>query len=181
MSLFVILTTLAAVIFSAAGPTSPDPDELEIAAVMERLAPLQIMSFADNREYCGYLLRHENGAFAFTDMVRGEPDGCTPVFPLDRVQVIASVHTHGAYDPEVSAEFPTVLDMQSDRREGINGYVSTPGGRLWFIDTRRRDVYQICGLGCLPQDPEFQAGDDGWVARKYSYQELVERESGLVP
>ena len=90
--------------------------------------------------------------------------------------VLASLHTHGAYDPVVPAEFPTVLDMESDAREGVNGYVSTPGGRLWFIDSRAMVAIQICGLGCLPQDPDFHAGDDGPIARRYTHAQLVELE-----
>lgn len=148
------------------------PPEAEIAAVKKRLEAVQLLSFATRLEYCGYLLEAADGTRAFTQMVRGHTDGCTPPAPTDGRRAVASVHTHGAYDRDVPAEFPTVLDMESDRREGVMGYVATPGGRLWYIDSRSMETWQICGPGCLPQDPNFRAGDDGVIARRYSYRAL---------
>lgn len=175
-----ILVILAFIAIATAGfgqdsRTDPAPDE--IAAVKARLAPLQLLSFATDREYCGYLIRGRGGALGFTDMVRGGHDGCTPLIPMSHIDLVASVHTHGAYDPSVPAEFPTVLDMESDRRERVNGYVATPGGRLWHIDSRRMVAHQVCGLGCLPQDPDFRAGDDGDIAQSYTYKDLQALET----
>ena len=175
-----ILTFLAFAALATAGfgqDRRDGPDPKEIAAVRARLAPLQFLSFATNREYCGYLIRGQGGALAFTDMVRGGHDGCTPLIPMSHIDLVASVHTHGAYDATVPAEFPTVLDIDSDRRERVNGYVATPGGRLWHIDSRRMVAHQICGLGCLPQDPGFHPGDDGDIANSYSYEDLQALET----
>lgn len=177
MSVIVILTTLAATLLAALPTHADGPTEHEIAAVRERLAALQMLSFATNREYCGYLLRKADGSIGFTDMVRGGNDGCTPLVPISRIDLIASVHTHGAYDPDVPAEFPTALDMKSDRREQVNGFVATPGGRLWYIDTHAMITRQLCGPGCLPQDPNFHPGDDGQIAQVYTYEELLGLES----
>lgn len=157
------------------GFAPPPPSEVEM--VKARLAPLQHLSFAARYEYCGYL-GLSRGQLTFTDMVRGGHNGCTPVMPGNGFRRVASLHTHGAYDPSVPAEFPTVLDMQSDRREGVNGYVATPGGRLWYIDSRAMVAVQLCGLACLPQDPAFHAGDDGKIATRYSLRELKRLESG---
>ncbi|MEO0851346.1 MAG: DUF4329 domain-containing protein, partial [Pseudomonadota bacterium] len=71
-------------------------------------------------------------------------------------------------------EVPSVSDMEGDADEGIDGYVATPGGRLWYIDTEDMVTYQICGRGCLPQDPAFTAFPDGWIAESYSYDQLVD-------
>ena len=38
-------------------------------------------------------------------------------------------------------------------------------------------VRQICGLGCLPQDPNFVEGDAGPVEISYTYQELLDYEA----
>ena len=177
MSLIIVLTVIAQALASDGTARAESPDQMQIDLVRERLAPLQHLSFATDREYCGYLYRLPDGSLEFTEMVRGGHDGCTPLVPLKRINLIASVHTHGAYDPSVPAEFPTVLDMDSDKREKVNGYVATPGGRLWFIDSRRMVTRQLCGLACLPQDPDFQAGDDGEIATVYTYRDLQKLES----
>ncbi len=166
------LTVLSATLCGASAPPAH-----EVAAVKARLAPLQLLSFATDLEYCGYLGRDPDGGPVFTEMVRGGHYGCTPVLPGDDVTLIASVHTHGAYSPEIPSEFPTALDIASDAAEGIDGYVATPGGRLWFIDGRARIALQLCGPGCLPQDPQFHEGDDGPVAARYSHRTLIGLES----
>ncbi|MEX0365029.1 MAG: DUF4329 domain-containing protein [Ruegeria sp.] len=148
------------------------PPDFQVASVKERFAPIQHLSFAAGLEYCGYLGTDPSGHLAFTEMVRGDRNGCTPPDLPNGFTPIASMHTHGAYDATVPAEFPTVLDMEADRNEGVNGYVATPGGRLWYIDSEAMETYQLCGLGCLPQDPGFHAGDDGVIAQSYTYQEL---------
>lgn len=157
-------------------PFTPPPAD-EAALLRARLAPIQHLSFAARYEYCGYLGHGPDGVPAFTEIVRGHHNGCTPETPGNGLALIASLHTHGAYDASVPAEFPTALDMQSDRKEGVNGYVATPGGRLWYIDSRAMIAVQLCGLGCLPQDPRFHAGDDGIIARRLSYAQLLALDS----
>ncbi|MEY8840394.1 DUF4329 domain-containing protein [Cribrihabitans sp. XS_ASV171] len=153
----------------------PAPEVIE--AVRQRFEPIQHLSFAARLEYCGYVGRGPDGRIAFTPMLRGDENGCTPPPPLDGLTIFASMHTHGAYHRDTPAEFPTALDMQSDRNEGVNGFVATPGGRLWFIDSKAMITVQICGLGCLPQDPNFHAGDDGDIAESYSHDELLQLEA----
>ena len=67
--------------------------------------------------------------------------------------------------------------MEADEDEGIDGYVATPGGRLWYIDTEDMIATQICGLNCLPRDGRFVKGADGRVERSYTYEELIQREA----
>lgn len=143
----------------------------------QQLARVQHRSFAKNREYCGYLARNRNGRLVATRMARGLKNGCTPPRPKTGMRLIASLHTHGAYDPRVPAEFPTTLDMRSDIAEGVNGYIATPGGRFWYIDSRQLRATQLCELACLPQDPRFRAGDDGIIKMRYSYEELLTIEN----
>lgn len=153
------------------------PSDIERNVVILAVGDLQQRSFAHDVEYCGYVGRDLAGNLVLTQVNRGGRNGCTPAPPDQMLELVASVHTHGAYSPEVPAEFPTSLDMDSDAREGVNGYVATPGGRLWYIDSTERVAFQLCGLGCLPQDPDFRAGDDGAIAQRYTYDELVDLES----
>ncbi|WP_372574943.1 DUF4329 domain-containing protein [Ruegeria jejuensis] len=155
------------------------PTQEEVAAVKTRFAEMQELSFETDLEYCGYLLRLPDGSLGFSQMVPGGHDGCTPELPQPGSTLLASMHTHGSYHPDVPAEFPTVIDIDSDRRERVNGFVATPGGRLWFIDSRAGRVTQLCGLNCLPQDPFFQPGDDGVIAQSYTRAELQQLERGF--
>jgi len=169
------LLALAAVLEPLPAYTPPPPAQVEM--LKARLAPIQHLSFAAGYEYCGYLGRRPDGTPAFTKILRGHHNGCTPEVPGAGFDLIASLHTHGAYAPSIPAEFPTALDMRSDRREGVTGYVATPGGRLWYIDSRAMLAVQICGIGCLPQDPDFHAGDDGDIAERLSYVQLLALDS----
>ncbi len=164
--------SVLAVTFLVSQSAAQVPSEEEVSEAKGWLSAAQLLSFEANREYCGYLGRLPDGTITTTDLVRGGHDGCTPVFAEDEMELSASLHTHGAYDPSVPAEFPTSLDIASDAREGVNGFVSTPGGRLWFIDGTRKVATQLCGLGCLPQDPFFRAGDDGVIRQSYTIRQL---------
>ncbi|MEX0286769.1 MAG: DUF4329 domain-containing protein [Paracoccaceae bacterium] len=166
-----------------AGPLSAQSQAIRIPAkevelVKRSLASPQRQSFARDREYCAYLGRLSNGRLKVTAYNEGGRNGCTPLRPGGGFRPIASIHTHGAYDPRVPAEFPTTLDMDMDRAEGINGYVATPGGRLWYLDSRSGVAVQLCSIGCLNRDPAFRPGDDGVIRRSYSYDQLKRLEFG---
>lgn len=169
MVVAIVLMALSVLLYEP--PVTLPPDrEIELAA--NWLARVQHLSFATEREYCGYLGYTSDGALLITDMMRGGHDGCTPETSDKTLALVASLHSHGAYDPGVPAEFPTSRDLESDAREGVNGYISTPGGRLWYVDSTALIAVQLCGLGCLPQDPEFHAGDDGVLQSSYTLHEL---------
>ena len=74
---------------------------------------------------------------------------------------------------DYNSEVPSGADMEGDEAEGIDGWVGTPGGRLWYIDTTDMITRQICGIGCIPSDPDFVRGDSGLIEQSYSYDELV--------
>jgi Domain of unknown function (DUF4329) len=178
--------TLAALAFSLAAFSVPVAAQeaatltissAEIALVRSHLGRAQKQSFRSNREYCGYLGRTSSGRLVVTRLVPGYRDVCTPPLPQRGVTRVASIHTHGAYDRDVPAEFPTTLDIESDATEGVNGYIATPGGRLWYVDSRARVVHQLCGPGCLPQDPDFHPGDDGDIRELYRYRDLLALEN----
>ncbi|MEM9708783.1 MAG: DUF4329 domain-containing protein [Pseudomonadota bacterium] len=135
---------------------------------------LQNPSFTNNREFCGYFGFDANGTFAASGPHRGEADSCTAPFPGD-IRVIASYHTHGAHGAEFDAEVPSPEDVESDMAEGVFGYISTPGGRVWLVDWRDGSARQLCGRRCVLPDPDYDSRDVDPVSSRYSLQSLEAR------
>ncbi len=149
----------------------------ELAAARAVLLQLQPRSFAENLEYCGYIGRMPGGQLAATEVTRGDAWGCLSRGDESRfVEVVASFHTHAAFDRAADSEVPSSDDVRGDMEEGVNGYVATPGGRLWYIDGARGVASQVCGLGCMGQDPGFIPGDSGPIAQSYTLGDLIARE-----
>ena len=163
--------------FIALATTAQAQSAAEIRLATEMLAEMQLPSFNNDREYCGYLAINDDGELVATPISEGEQSSCQYDGPEDGFLMIASIHTHGRYDADVPAEFPSVGDIEADEDEGVDGFVATPGGRLWYVDTEDMVVRQLCSLNCLPQDPRFRAGDDGVIEMSYTYQELLLLES----
>lgn len=138
------------------------------------LSILQPSSIRENREYCGFIGRDRGGRLAVTPPKPGSSHRCTSAWP-DDMEVIASYHTHSAFDADSWSELPSSIDVEGDETLGIDGYVSTPGGRLWFVDSSAMVVTQVCGIGCLPADPRFDASVDGKIRKSYTYEELVRK------
>ena len=169
---------IIAAAFLAALATSATAQSVEeIAIARATLSALQGPSFDQNREFCGYFAYTEDEALVATPATRGTRDSCAYEGPEDGYVMVLSFHTHGAFDDRYSAEVPSVADIETDEEEGIDGFVATPGGRLWYVDTTDMIVRQICGLGCLPQDPDFIAGIEGEIDSYYTYQELLDYEA----
>ena len=148
-------------------------DAAEVALVREVFADLQPLSFRKQREYCGYLALTRTGALIATDPVPGDMASCEMEYP-EGVAVIASYHTHGAFDDGYINEVPSLTDLDSDAAAFLNGYVATPGGRLWYVDGRRGVTFQICGVGCLPVAPRFSKEAEGEVATVYTRDDLLD-------
>jgi hypothetical protein len=159
----------AALLCNSATAQSPE----EIALFQATFAQLQPTSFEDRREYCGYVGINDAGELTISGVARGRRNSCLADDPDDLAVIYASFHTHGAFRGEEGDEVPSVSDIEADADEGIDGYVATPGGRLWYIDTEDMVTYQICGRGCLPQDPSFQPFPGGLISESYSYDALV--------
>ena len=149
----------------------------EVAFIKARLNAIQPRSIAEDREYCGYLGTLPNGDFAISPPKRGAPAGCTPNNPPANMRIIASYHTHAAYAPRYDSEVPSATDLEGDIQEGINGYVSTPGGRLWYTDGAARSTTQVCGVGCLAADPRFRPEHTNPVGQTYSLAALRLRQN----
>lgn len=147
----------------------------EVALVKRVLAELQRPSIRQNVEYCGYIGYDNAGRLVASEATRGDEASCLADDPRNIAVITASYHTHAAFSPDYSGEIPSGEDVEGDEAMGIDGYVSTPGGRLWYVDTTDMVISQLCGFGCLPRDGRFQRGGDGLIAQSYTYKELVRR------
>lgn len=149
----------------------------EVALVRSLFAQLQPISIQTGAEYCGLIGFDAFGTLIATQAERGDAASCA-IEGQGRIEVVtASYHTHGAFSTDYFNELPSVTDVEGDEADGIDGYIATPGGRLWYVDSSERVMSQLCGLGCLPSDPRFIPGDGGPVAQSYTYEELAWRLS----
>ncbi len=148
-------------------------DELEIIQIV--FEDLQLRSFQRNAEYCGYIGYQDGEELMVSVITPGDTTGCSPVWPND-FDPVASFHTHGGYDERSWSEIPSVDDIEADADEGVDGWVATPGGRLWFLDTEEMTIRLVCGLGCLPQDPRFERETEIIIDEFYTYEELIQLE-----
>ena len=97
-----------------------------------QLSDLQERSFSRDQELCAIIFEDSEGELGTTPLVSGEKASCDiAYFDEPGMAPVASFHTHGSFDLEYDSEVPSMLDMQSDIESGIDGYISTPGGRLW--------------------------------------------------
>lgn len=170
----------AAVMICAAlsGGPAPAQSGQEAAFVLGLMTSMNTLSIRFNREVCGYVLRHPNGAYSSTKASWGGHASCASLPVEDGVVVASSWHTHAAYAPDYDGEVPSVQDVEGDMQLGVNGWVATPGGRLWFIDGTSGTMRQFCGRGCVPEDPAFIPEDHGPVADSYSFDALIARFGG---
>lgn len=139
------------------------------------LSEAQALSIARNREYCGTIGEDANGDLVATDPRRGRRMSCKSRTLWAAEYLLASFHTHGAHDPRIDSEVPSPSDVENDMDEGIDGYVATPGGRLWFINGATGVSTLICGPGCLPSDPAYRPDPSDPIARRYTLPALRAR------
>lgn len=163
-----------------AEPNAADPQpnsSAEIAFITAQLNALQPRSIAENREYCGYLGVTLAGEFAISPAKQGDVSGCTPDDPPLGLQLLASYHTHAAYAFAYDSEVPSIADLEGDMDEGVNGYISTPGGRIWLNDANAERTIMLCGLNCVMADSNFQPDPAYPVRQSYSLAELRARQN----
>jgi hypothetical protein len=154
---------------------APAQSAQETAYVMGLMESMNALSVRFNREVCGYILRHPNGAYSSTKVSWGGHASCASLPIMDGMDVVSSWHTHAAWAQEYDNEVPSIQDVEGDMRLGVNGWVGTPGGRLWFIDGTSGFMRQVCGIGCLPDDPNAIEGSQGPVGDSYTLDALYAR------
>jgi Domain of unknown function (DUF4329) len=147
----------------------------EIALMQKLFTKLQPLSIRHNREYCGHIGYDANGTLRATEPYPGDASSCLSRAPVELATIVASYHTHAAFALDFYNEIPSQQDVDGDSEQGIDGYVATPGGRLWFVNGKDRTVRQICPVNCLPADPGFIFSDGGTVAKFYTYDHLLQR------
>ena len=156
-----------------AGPLAAQ-DTAEVALVKSVFAAVNPVSIRQNREFCGYIGLDAAGRLVASEATPGDEASCLADDPEGIEVILASWHTHGGHSPDYFNEVPSAEDYEGDEDEGIDGYVATPGGRLWYIDTTDGVMSQLCGVGCLPMDAGYDPADTGVIAQSYTYDELVE-------
>lgn len=148
----------------------------ETAFMKSVLKQVQALSQKSGREHCGYIGLTEDGKLKATPAKRGGKDGCRAKRPPRNLDLVASYHSHGSYDEGADSETPSVDDVYADNDEQVNGWVVTPGGRIWYIESEKLFSRQVCGLNCVPQDPNFEAEIYGPVRKTYTIEQLEDRE-----
>lgn len=167
-----LLSTLSLVVCAGAA-SAQSADEIEFVSAL--LAPMNTLSVEFNREVCGWIIQNPDGSYSSTKHSWGTEASCLSL-PIEPGQnVVSSWHTHAAWARGYDGEVPSVTDVEGDLRAGVNGWVSTPGGRLWFVNGNTGDIHQVCGRDCLPADPNFFPEEHGPVAKSYTLEGLRAR------
>jgi hypothetical protein len=153
-------------------PTIAETDDVDTFA-KSVLNNLQPQSIAQSVEYCGYIFETAAGELAATPARRGGEDFCD----LDEpdASVTASYHTHGGFSENYDNEVPSTDDVAGDFEAGIDGYISTPGGRVWHVDYEDQIARQLCNTLCVTSDPNNEPEDAGFVPQTFTLEELEAR------
>ena len=167
-----IIGTIGLVSCTQDPPTIAQTDDVgEFAKSI--LDDLQPRSIAQGREYCGYIYETADGELAATAAAPGAESYCDLPAPDDGT--IASYHTHGGFSEDYDNEVPSVDDVTGDFDAGIDGYISTPGGRIWHVDYSDRIARQLCNARCVTSDPDNDPQDAGFVPQSFTLPELRAR------
>ena len=146
------------------------------AFAMTQLEAMQTRSFAEKVELCAIIYEDSKGDLDITDVIAGDEATCDlRYFDRPGMAPLASIHTHGAFDEGYDSEVPSLIDLEGDIADEIDGYVATPGGRLWRIDWQKARAQLVCPEGCLQQDTAYLACPNDAIATTYSLAQLTAR------
>lgn len=162
--------------FSVAPRNAPSGPVVDNFAV-NFLNSIQAQSIAERREYCGYIFIGADGFLQATTPRAGSFASCDMPAPRRGQGIIASYHTHGAYGRGYDNEVPSSIDLISDFDYGLDGYVSTPGGRVWLVDFQTLTTRQLCGLGCVVSDPGFRPQGEAGIRPVFTLPDLQRRSA----
>ena len=140
------------------------------------LDKLQQASFEGDKELCGIIFETSEGELGASLPRDGDEASCDiAYFDEPGMVPVASFHTHGRHSIRYDGEVPSLVDIESDVASGMDGYVATPGGRLWRINHETAVASLVCGPGCLTQDPAYRPCNGDPVEPRYTMPELRER------
>jgi len=154
-------------------------DELDILAV-EHLDKVQAQSLRDKSEYCGFFGFDGSGNLAATEPTKGSYFACESDESPEDFVIVASYHTHGAYSSHYDSEVPSTDDLRADFERHVDGYLSTPAGRVWLTLVEEELTIQLCGPGCVVPDTSFKPCPTDTPASKYRLNDLKVRENKIV-
>lgn len=149
------------------------------AFVIAHLDHLQPVSFQNDLEYCGFIAINRSGRLIATPARQGKPSGCRLKNKPRHARVIATYHTHGGYNHLADTEVPSIFDLKHDLRQRVNGYIATPGGRVWFNDLSSRSSVLLCGPGCITTDFGFYECDETRPLTQYTIESLKWRKNNV--
>ncbi|MEM1195302.1 MAG: DUF4329 domain-containing protein [Pseudomonadota bacterium] len=188
--LFALMAIAWLVIIARAYMNAKDAEDFVITAsqahvqsfAREQLNALQEQSFAQDIELCGIIFERSDGSLGASPPRPGDEASCgIRYFDEPGMRPVASFHTHAGYNDQYDSEVPSLLDMQSDAASGMDGYVATPGGRFWRVDAAGPTAIQICGPGCLAQDPRYTPCAAAQPKARYSYADMAARQTAGRP
>lgn len=171
-----LLSALLVLVLAAPATLAQSVEETELVHALLRNMNRESIQY--DREVCGHILRAPSGRLEVSKVSWGGPASCAMLPVPAGYTVLSSWHTHAAWAPGYDGEVPSTVDVEGDMARGINGWVSTPGGRLWFVNGQTGFIYQVCGRNCLPSDPGFVAEEHGPVEKMYTLAELRRRFAG---
>lgn len=174
---FVVIVARAYMNVKGPDALQPTVAQAQVQAfAKQQLDSLQPRSFEGNLELCGIIFETSEGKLGVSRPSDGDEASCDLSFFDEPGMVpIASFHTHGRHSRAYDGEVPSIIDIESDVASGLDGYVSTPGGRLWHIDHKQALATLVCGPGCVRQDPSYVPCPDDEIARRYTLIDLERR------
>lgn len=153
-------------------------DEIE-AYAKQQLNTLQARSFANDQEFCAIIYEETGGTLGTSKIREGSEASCDiAYFDGPGMKPLASIHTHGSHDRNYDSEVPSLIDLNSDIESRTDGYIATPGGRLWRNDWQNKRSVLLCGEGCLDQDPAYKPCPADVLPDRFSFGELKQRMMG---
>ncbi len=173
-----ISKTVATVVAAATlllAPAASAQDAEESEYVQALMTSMNQLSVRFNREVCGFILQDAQGNYSSTKVSWGGEANCASLPIEPGVRPVSSWHTHAAWGLGYDGEVPSIQDVEGDMRFGVNGWIATPGGRLWYVNGTTGFITQACGRGCLPSDPDFYPEEHGPVGETYSLDGLYQR------
>lgn len=160
-------------LFLCSGASAQSNEEAELVLAMFRAMNPQSITY--DREVCGYIVRNPAGRLEVSKASWGGVASCGTMPVPAGYQIVSSWHTHAAWAQGYDNEVPSTVDVEGDLAQHIDGWLATPGGRVWFINGQTGEMHQYCGPECMPSDPNSRLDSRGPVDRRYSLAELRAR------